>query len=676
MRKVIILSIALMLFNVSNYILLAQLQGKARIDSLLKELPKAQLDTNYVILLGNLSFEYYSINPDEGIKYGEKGLELAEKLDWNFGKATCFNALGVAFSYGKSNYLKALEYYQKALKINEELGNRMGVGIQLGNIANLYQALSEYPKSLEYYNKALKIHEELGDKFGVSRNIGNIASLYSKTDITKSIEYYYKSLKIDKELGDQMGVAFNYSNLGLMYNNLSNFSKALDYFNNSLKIFEKVGSKYRIANTLGYMGRSYLLQTNDSIIEQSNNKNDLIMNKAYNINKAIEYFNKSLNIYNEIGELKQQSYFLMQLSEAYSIKFDYKNAYEKFKDYKTLQDSIFSMDKQKEFANLEAKRENELKDAEIIILQTEKKAQQFQSYLLGGGVVILFGAFGVSFIRFREKKKLSEQLSNHKSEIESQKFLLEEKNTEILDSINYAATIQNSLLPWSSVLNNSFNDHFIIYLPKNIVSGDSYWFKEVDGIKYLAVIDCTGHGVPGSMLTVIANSVLDDAVLSKKLTSTSDILTYMNEKVTEVLNQRVSENNIRDGMEVGLVAIQKDKIQFSGAGRPLFVKNEKFETIKTDKRGIAGQTNNDTYQYSFVEIEKSENMIIYLSSDGYADQMNENSKKFSTKRFLEILDKNSNLPLEQQKEILKNEFNSHKGNREQIDDVTVVGVKL
>jgi len=334
------------------------------------------------------------------------------------------------------------------------------------------------------------------------------------------------------------------------------------------------------------------------------------------------------------------------------------------------------MDKAKDIANLEAKRENELKDAEIVILQTQKKAQQFQSYLLGGGVIVLFGAFGIAFLRFREKKKLSDKLSIQNIEIENQKSIVEEKNEQIVASITYASTIQHAILPWKSTLKNAFGDILIFYKPKDIVSGDSYWFKEVDGVKFLAAIDCTGHGIPGAMLTVIASSVLDDAVLSKRLSDTAEILTYMNEKVTDVLNQRLTENQTRDGMEVALISINNDRIQFSGAGRPLYLKNGTIEIIKTDKRGIAGSAKNDEYNFTSIEINKADNMTLYLTTDGFPDQMNENSKKYSTKRFVALLYSISDKPILEQQKILENEFNSHKGNREQIDDITILGVKI
>jgi tetratricopeptide (TPR) repeat protein len=757
------LALIVIIFSSSFVLVQAQLNGYAKIDSLVKELPKMKLDTNAVNLLTDLTSEYYNIDIEKGINYGEKGLILAQKLDWKFGKAKCYNNLGLIY-FRKNNYPKAFDYYFKALKLNDELGNKKGIAgnlnnigniydaqtnyhvaldyyfkalkineeinnknwitINLGNIGSIYNSQSNYPKALEYFFKALKICEQLGDKVGIASNLGNIGSIYryqsnftkaleydfkalkifesigdkigtagnlnnigniylDQSNYPKALEYYLKSLKINEELNDKSEIAINLVNIGIIFKKQSNAPKSLEYFLKSLKIFEELGNKKGIAFNLGNIGELYFKFTHDSIIDKSEYNIQHIAGKEKNLNKSIEYLNQSIIIYSEIGELNEQSKFIQTLSQVYEQKGDYNKAFDAFKKHKKLQDSIFSLDRQKEIAIIESKRENEIKDAEIMILQTQKKAQQFQTYLLIGGIIVLLGAFGVAYLRFREKKKLSDKLAIQNAEIENQKKIvelqkseLEEKNYAIVDSINYSATIQNALLPWSSVLNRSFKEHFIIYKPKDIVSGDSYWFQEVDGIKYLAVIDCTGHGVPGSMLTVIANSVLDDAVLSKKLISTSEILTYMNEKVTEVLNQRLAENSIRDGMEVGLIAIHNDKIQFSGAGRPLYLKSRTIEIIKTDKRGIAGQTENDEYEFSSVVIEKNENMLLYLTSDGFADQMNESSKKYSTKRFIETLDKISELPIEKQKEILENEFNSHRGNREQIDDITVLGVKL
>ncbi|MBE2187829.1 MAG: SpoIIE family protein phosphatase, partial [Candidatus Kapabacteria bacterium] len=320
----------------------------------------------------------------------------------------------------------------------------------------------------------------------------------------------------------------------------------------------------------------------------------------------------------------------------------------------------------------------------------ELKAKNLQRNFFIAGVIVFIVMFLIAFIRFREKKKLSEELAKQKEEIENQKIIVEsqkelvegqkevlqEKNEQIYASITYASTIQHAILPWESTLKNAFNDILIFYKPKDIVSGDSYWFQEVEGIKFLAAIDCTGHGTPGAMLTVIASTALDDAVLGKRLSDPAEILTYINEKVTDILNQRLSENQTRDGMEVAMIAIHLDKIQFSGAGRPLYLKNGTLEIIKTDKRGIAGSTKNDEYQFNSIEIKKSENIILYLTTDGFADQMNEDGKKYSTRRFLALLESIADNPLSEQYEILNTELAAHQGNKHQIDDITIIGVRI
>ena len=773
------------------------LEGQAKIDSILKQIPFSKDDTNKVNLLNELSFNYARINPDEGIKFGRDGLELSRKIKWYLGEAKIYNSLGVIYSFGKSDYSKAMEYYQKALKINESIGNKSGIGSNLTNIGIIYQNRSDYIKALEYYQNALKMAENLGDKNSISKNLGNIGNIHSyKSDFKQALNYYQKALKIQKELGNKKSIGILLTNIGIVHKNLSNFIPALENFQNSLKIAEEIGDKRSIEICFGNIGELYRIQSNypkaleyfnkalkiaeelgnkssialatenigiiysirddnnkaldcflkalkiaekledknqigslyrnigiiyrkfsnytlamsyyqkslkiakelgdkgsiaynyadigelyyilsqDSVINLSENKFELQLRKEINLKNSIKYSENAILILEEIGDLKGISDIENNLYEAYKAQYNYKQALEHYEISQKIKDSIFSAEYTSKIANLEASRENEIKDREIKLLQSEKKAQILQRYFLFGGIIILLAAFIAEFVRFSIKKKLSEKLALQKSEIEEQKKLVDEKNEQIYDSIRYASTIQHALMPWDITLKNAFKDYFIFFKPKDIVSGDCYWYQGVDGIKFLAVIDCTGHGIPGSMLTVIASSVLDNAVLSKRLTDTAEILTYMNDKVIEVLNQRLAENQIRDGMELALIAIKDKKIQFSGAGRPIYLLNQTFEILKTDRRGIAGSSSDEKYLFSSIEIDRTDNITLYLTSDGFADQMNENSKKFSTKRFAALLESISNTPMEEQNQILEYEFNSHKGSRNQIDDITILGVRI
>ena len=699
-------------------------EGQTKIDSLLIKIISSKDDTNKVNLLSDLSFNYSRINPEEGINYANQGLELVKKIKWKLGESKIYNSFGALY-YSKSDYPKSLEYCLKALKISEELNNKEGIGKNLGNIGILYSSLYDYPKALEYHEKSLKIAEELGNNSLIHTNLANIGVIYrEQNNYNKALEYYNRALKISEAEGDKGSIGLTLGNIGNIYRHQNEYSKALEYYYKALNIAEEIGDKSSIARNLGNIGnifhfqfdyvnalkflhkaldivdelgdkRSigiwlgniggiYLQLTQDSTILNVENKNlSINLNKQYNLQQSYNYTTKAIVISGEIGDGGNLIGLYDNLERIYLHYGDFENAYECIKKRSNLKDSIFSNEKIKELSIRDAKHENIIKDKEIKILQTEQNAQKLQNYFLFCGILLFIVAFISTYVGYRHKKNLSDKLAFQKNEIivqkdivEFQKLLVDEKNEQIYDSIRYASTIQHAILPWESTLIKAFANHFIFYKPKDIVSGDCYWFQEINGIKFLAVIDCTGHGIPGSMLTVIASTALDNAVLGKRLFDTGEILSDMNEKVTEVLNQRLAENSIRDGMEVALIAIHNDKIQFSGAGRPLYMKNGTMEIIKTDKRGIAGQTDNDEYKFISIDIKKSENMMFYLTTDGFADQMNEHSKKYSTKRFVVLLDSISEKPISEQQEILENEFNSHKGGRSQIDDVTILGVKI
>jgi tetratricopeptide (TPR) repeat protein len=617
----------------------------------------------------NYGLIYSMSDRKKSYDYHKKALVICEKYNYKIGKAAALHNIGT-YHFFNRELPKAMECLFNALKINEEINYNLFKSINYEGLGQVYYELQNSDKAIEYLTKSLKLTEELGLKYRLPDKYFNLSLIYySDNDFSKAIEY----LEIAEDLLDKVrkedSKANFYQNFGVMYYNLHNYDKAVSFTLKAIELCKKNNDSVSLAYSIGNLGGIYSFFSRDSIIKINPEKSKLMNLQKINQKRSIQFLENSREIFKKLGIVNQNFEYDLDLFNAYKSLGNFQKALMYYENYIKMRDSITNSETKITIANLEAKRDNELKDKEITILHSEKKAQQFQSYLLGGGVLVFIGAFGVAFLRFREKKKLSEAL-------EIQKNIVEVKNEEIVSSITYASTIQHAILPWDSTLQKAFSEILIFYKPKDIVSGDSYWFQEVDGIKFLAVIDCTGHGIPGAMLTVIASSVLDDAVLSKKFTDTGKILTYMNEKVTEVLNQKLAENRIRDGMEVAMIAVHQDRIQFSGAGRPLFVKNKNLETYKTDKRGIAGQTDSDVYQFTAIEIDKSDNIIFYLTTDGFADQMNENSKKFSTKRFIALLDLISEQPLSEQEKILENEFNNHKGRRSQIDDLTILGVRI
>lgn len=678
------------------------------------ELPNSLISTNKKIPKDTAEINLYLDNAlltiesdlEMAQEYIQKAISLAEEINSEYHKGRAYLIRGslferdVKFNQALDDYKHALEIFEdinnpksiakahthlancyeqimllpqslnhhfKSLSINTELGNERSMAINYSNIGLVYFQLGDDSAAMSYLNKA-RVLDSINNRIeGLTAVFGNIGLIYHKNNnLDLAMEYFKYSLQLDNELDDPIGVSINMKNIGVVFAEKTEFDSAFKYIHMALKISEESNYKLGYIENLNAIAMVYFTMINDSVIRNHPNKSELLANKKRNFDSCYYYLNIVINEYKSINLMSNIAYAYKMLSEMMRISGRYEDALDYYVRYVHIKDSLDLSGKKVEIAKLESRLEHEHK---IKMLTAEQETQKLHQYLLGSSIVFLLIVIVAIFLRFIEKKKLSEAL-------ELQKRIVEEKNEQILASITYASTIQNAILPWKSTLKLTFGDILILYKPKDIVSGDSYWFQEVDGIKFLAVVDCTGHGIPGAMLTVIAATALDDAVLGKRLSDTGQILTYINEKVTEVLNQRLVENSIRDGMEVALIAIHKDKMQFSGAGRPLYLKNGTMEIVKTDKRGIAGQAASDEFIFSSVEIARTDKMMLYLTTDGYADQMNISSKKFSSKKFVALLESISVKPIEEQLHILERELAAHQGERSQIDDITIVGVKV
>lgn len=248
------------------------------------------------------------------------------------------------------------------------------------------------------------------------------------------------------------------------------------------------------------------------------------------------------------------------------------------------------------------------------------------------------------------------------------------KNKETLDSIKYAKRIQHAILPSPSLLAKALPNSFVLYKPKDIVSGDFYWLEEIDGIKFFAVADCTGHGVPGAMISVICNNALNRAVREFYILQPARILNKTRELIVKEFEK--SEESVSDGMDITLCCIKNNKLQYAGAHNPLWIyrNNELIET-KADKQPIGNFEFSKPFTNHTIELQKDD--VIYLNTDGYSDQFGgPDGKKMKRKYLKNYISEISNLPIQEQKEALDTTFEKWKGNFEQIDDVCIMGVKI
>lgn len=429
----------------------AQKQGQELIDSLLKELPKAVDDTNHVKLLKNLSSNLFTSDPDKGIKYGLEGAELAEELSWEKGLAGSYLALGVNYSFGKSDYPKGISYFEKALHIYEKLNLESDIASTLGNLGFVYRNQSDYVRALKYYQRSLKIFEKLKKREGIAANLGNIGIIYDyQSNFPLALEYYKKALVLNKELknksgvaalltniglvyyfqgdynnaldnlkksqkifedmGSRSGTASTLGNIGLIYQTKSDYSQALENYNKAATIYEKLGIKANLANNWGNIGELYYTIAQDSVLRNIKEETEFVsLDKNVDIERSISYYNKAIKLLEEIGELDTRSRFMEGLSKVYAYKGDYEKALNIYKNYIKLKDSVFNQKTKTQIANLEAIRGNEVRDRELKI--KDLKIEQSESQRLAaiaGAVVFIF----IALLIFRQRRKSEKLLLN------------------------------------------------------------------------------------------------------------------------------------------------------------------------------------------------------------------------------------------------------------------------
>ena len=277
---------------------------------------------------------------------------------------------------------------------------------------------------------------------------------------------------------------------------------------------------------------------------------------------------------------------------------------------------------------------------------------------------------------YRQKKKANALLEEKNNEISKQKDIIEEKHKEITDSIDYAKRIQNAILPPARMVDEKLKDSFILYLPKDIVAGDFYWMQTVGNQVIFAAADCTGHGVPGALVSVICNNSLNRSVREYGLSEPGAILDKTRELVIQEFEK--SEEDVKDGMDIALCSMENNKLKFAGANNPLWIVRkdaEEVEEYKANKQPI-GEFQNRV-PFTTHEIHLKEGDCVYVYSDGYADQFGgEKGKKFKGKALKELLLDISKFDMKQQRQKLNEAFQEWKGDFEQLDDVCLIGVRI
>jgi serine phosphatase RsbU (regulator of sigma subunit) len=414
-------------------------------------------------------------------------------------------------------------------------------------------------------------------------------------------------------------------------------------------------------------------------LEREKKEKDLELAEQDRKIKELELQKRQMEIQKKQMEAMQREKEIQQMEVLRKIQ-----EYELKEKQKSLAESYENLKLQKKEAERKA-RELELAKKEKEIRDKELKQNLIYLYFALGGLGLI-AFFSVYVYRsLQQKKKSNILLALQAEEIREKSKLIEEKNKETEQSIHYAKRIQFAILPLEKEIRAYISDYFVLYIPKDIVSGDFYFFydKYAERKKcYFASVDCTGHGVPGAFMSLIGNEKLRDAI--DMHANPGEVLSELNRFVKSVLKQSADADSTRDGMDVALLSIDLDEnknwsnFTYAGAHRPLWIirkGSENLEEIKATKVSIGGHTPNDQkFNEHSITLQKGD--TIYIFSDGYADQFGgERKKKMMTGKFKEILLSIQNLSMADQKIWLENFFHEWKGNLEQMDDVLVIGIR-
>ncbi len=685
-----------------------------RIDSLTNLVANAPEDTSLVETYNALSKAYWSVDASKSIEYGFLAVKLSKKLNFPRGEASSYNTIGVAHEY-MSAYDSTLFYYNKALEIFTELDNQHGVATSNNNLGVVYYFLGDYDKSVQHYLTSLRIQESLGNELEAATSRQNIGIIYKNQGLyKKAISYYKEALEIREKHNDELRVAQTCVNLGVVYDIINDYKTSLDYYHRAYDLYEKNGQLYYTANVTSNLGILYAHMGNhqkalDAHIETLEIKDKLKDKRGL----AISYKNiaecyeklgdkvKGLNSYQRALEIANEIHLPEIIKEAhhgiasiYKQQGNYKMAYDHYEKYAIVKDSLLNVEntgqinqltsryeieratdslnllkKQTELAQLKAKSMSAEADYHKAQHEAEVERSKATEYKYTAGVLVLVVISGIGFFMFYQKRRNNLMLTR-------QKDIIEKKNQEITDSIEYAKRIQSAILPPSKMVKEYLPNSFVLYKPKDIVAGDFYWLETKEDKVLFAAADCTGHGVPGAMVSVVCNNGLNRSVREHGLSDPGQILDKTREIIISEFEK--SEEEVKDGMDVALCSLEGNTLKYAGAHNPLWIiRNgaEDVEEIKATKQPIGKYTNPKPYTTQTVELNRGDSF--YIFSDGYADQFGGKSgKKFKATNFKRLLLSIQKEPMDRQKELIDEAFENWKGDIEQLDDVCVIGVSL
>lgn len=695
---------ASLLIFLCSTLCVVNLFGQEDLNELFKRLKSEKQDTTKIDILSEIAYVYENTDLDKALEYYDKAIFLAKKSNATKKIAAIYSHKALVYQY-LQEYESAVDWLNKSIELASEIGDTLRVAKGYINLGNTYFFNDKINLAIPVYKKCLYYCSFIDAEIlagAANRGIGNC---YDKMEnFEYSIMYHKRALEIDLRNKFEYETSMDYSNLATVYIDVERYEEANKYFDKAIQMLLKLGidgeklaitynnqaslnynqGKYSESLELFYKAKEQFQLSKETASVPFINKNiascllgigDIELAKIY-IDSALMKITMQNNPRIALDAKLVLAEILMKLNrhdEAARLLLQSYNQ----------KDSLESSYQREKLSELEVKFQTKEKDLklqksakDLRIKQAESERNQMLIIGLSGvGLLLLLLFFNVRKAN-RTIKKANGFIEEQNVALKSQKLQIEETNNAIISSIRYAQNLQNAILPSKDVIADSFTNHFCIYLPKDIVAGDFYWIESHNELTYFAVADCTGHGVPGAMVSVVCYNALNQALKDYSLIDPGKILDKTRELVIKTFEKNTV--NLKDGMDIALFSInlKSAELKFAGANNPLLIYQDNTLIKLTGNRQPIGYTESQTpFDTQIVQLKPTTRL--YAFSDGFADQFGgPDDKKYKSKQMENFISSIQHLSLSEQEEVLVAEFNNWKGIGEQTDDVTVICLEL
>ncbi|MCX6295059.1 MAG: tetratricopeptide repeat protein [Bacteroidetes bacterium] len=626
---------------------------------------KIYIKENKVDYYDQVANRFYMVDDyDDAKRYYIRSLDVAKKtLDKKL-IAKELSSLGDIYRLQDQNSM-ALNYLLQAVYLYKDLKDPEKMAHNIALIGDINRCVEHYQDALKYLNEALAICLEYKLKKDEGFCYSSIGGVYQiQKNYDHALSYYNKGIELSQSIGDTMRIIDFYYSIGDLLIEKGNYAEAHVNFNKAIELDKIVKDQYHIGFCYMGIAKSFLQEKKfDRSIEEGL--------RAYQIGVSMS----SPGLRADVAEI---------LYRAYSETGDFKNGFKYLKINYDLYDSVINTDKIKEQTQIELNYKNSYKEKQDSLLRSAQQKQkdilheaeltQQRTWAIAGAIGLLMAIVVVVIVfRFYQKEKHSKEIINR------QKILVDSKNKEIVDSINYARKIQQAIIPTVAEVKNVFPNTFVMLLPKDIVSGDFYWVTKTGEQAFFAVADCTGHGVPGGFMSMLGTALLNEIINEKNIYEPADILDMLKLKIIMALRQSENANESKDGMDIALIQVnlKTQELKFAGANNSLYLlRNNKLREIKGDKFPIGFDGRNDK-QFSQQTINLESNDLLYMFTDGYPDQFGgPQGKKFKYKPLELRLTQIAPLSMDKQQQALLKIHEEWRGDLEQVDDICIAGIRI